>query len=102
MGSILVPSVAHGVPDEEAFEIARINRRVLQQAALAVDPLDDASPGATNGADDDGDRRRVEPPVSFCWAAFHGDAKHPAIRSRFLAKPAALRSSQVIIGQIFT
>jgi hypothetical protein len=75
---------------------------VLQQAALAVDPLDDASPGATNGVGDDGDRRRVEPPVSFCWAALHGDAKHRAIRIQFLEKAAALRSSQVIIHQIIT
>jgi len=61
---------------EEAVEAARQFHRVLQHAAPADAPLDEAGPGAAKDPGDDRDRRRRISPANFGWGVLHGDAKY--------------------------
>jgi len=76
--------MADGVLDKESVEVARAIRRVLHHGAPAVDPADDAHPGPTKRAGDDGDRRRKGICVRLFWAAPQSDSKQCANRSGFL------------------
>jgi hypothetical protein len=61
---------------EEAVEVPGILDGALERIAIAAPNFEDADQGTAKGSGYDRDRRRLGPPVRFCWAAFQSDDKH--------------------------